>query len=95
MSIISVIRNFLRGHDKEVDQALGKAGDMAKSRFGGHDGQIDGLVGQAREHTGGGDTTTPATGIANPGAPGTAAPATASGPVDGGHAPSADHPTQR
>lgn len=25
MSITSVIRNFLRGHDKEVDQALGKA----------------------------------------------------------------------
>lgn len=78
MGIIDTVKNFVSGHDKQVDELLGKAGDKAKTQFAGHDGQIDGLVGQARQRTGGGDTTTPPpTGTPNPDAPGTAAPAAA------------------
>lgn len=86
MGIMDTVKNFLAGHDKEVDQVLGKAGNMAKTRFGGHDSQIDGLVGQARQHTGGGDTTTPAT--TNTPASTTPTPPTGSGPVEGQQTPS-------
>ncbi len=80
MGIIDTVRNFLTGHDKEVAQVLGTAGNMGKTRFAGHDGQIDKLVGQARQHTGGGHTTTPPTSdTPNSGAPDTAAPTTESG----------------
>ncbi len=48
---------MLDQHDDQVDQGLGKAGDMAKERFAGHDDMIDGAVGQARQRTGEGDTT--------------------------------------
>lgn len=78
MGIIDTIKSFLSGHDKEVDELIGKAGDMAKNRFAGHASEIDSLVGQARQHTGGGDTTItpPAAGTPNPAGPGMPAPTT-------------------
>ncbi|XAS74857.1 antitoxin [Dermatophilaceae bacterium Sec6.4] len=80
MGIIDTVKNLLSGHDKEVDQMLGKVGDTAKTRFAGHDDQIDGLVGQARQRTGDGDTTTSAS-TSNPEGPDAATPTT--GPVEG------------
>ncbi len=49
-------KDLLNQHDDKVDQALDKAGEAAKSRFG-HDEQIDGLVDRAQDMTGTGDTT--------------------------------------
>ena len=65
---MDTVKNLLGGHDKEVDQVLGKVGDTAKTRFAGHNDQIDGFVDQARQRTGDGDTTE-AGGITNPGGP--------------------------
>ncbi|MER7169508.1 antitoxin [Micromonospora sp. NPDC000207] len=43
-------------HDKQVDQGLEKAGDMADKRTGGkYDEQIDKGVDQAQRRTGDGD----------------------------------------
>ncbi|MDG4760633.1 antitoxin [Micromonospora sp. WMMD710] len=43
-------------HDKQVDQGLDKAGDMADKRTGGkYDDQIDKGVDQAQARTGEGD----------------------------------------
>ena len=57
MSFLDKAKELLNQNDDKVDQALGKAGDLAKQKFAGHDSEIDGLVGQARQHTGDGDTT--------------------------------------
>ena len=57
MSFLDKAKELLDQHDDKVDQALDKAGDMAKQKFAGHDGQIDGLIDQAQQRTGAGDTT--------------------------------------
>jgi hypothetical protein len=44
-------------HDEQVDQGLDRAGDAAKERFAGHDGQVDSVVDRAQQYTGAGDTT--------------------------------------
>ncbi|WFE59352.1 antitoxin [Micromonospora sp. WMMD712] len=45
-------------HDKQVDQGIEKAGDMADRRSGGkYDKQIDKGVDMAQRRTGGGDTS--------------------------------------
>lgn len=84
MTIWEKLMQFLFKHDKQVDQALGKAGEMAKGRFGGHGSKIDGFVNQARGMTGAGDTThspTPAEG-AQP-QPGTTSGPPAPAPIPG------------
>jgi hypothetical protein len=50
-------KDLLDQHDDKVDQALEKAGDLAKQRFAGHDEQIDAVVDKLQEATGAGDTT--------------------------------------
>lgn len=57
MSFLDKAKELLNQHDDKVDQALDKAGEMAKGRFAGHEGQIDSLTGKAKDMTGGGDTT--------------------------------------
>ena len=57
MSFLDKAKELLDQHDDKVDQALDKAGEAAKQRFAGHDSQIDGLVDQAQQRTGAGDTT--------------------------------------
>ncbi|MFG1846539.1 antitoxin [Micromonospora carbonacea] len=45
-------------HDKQVDQGIEKAGDMADRRSGGkYDKQVDKGVDMAQRRTGGGDTS--------------------------------------
>ncbi|MCO1595430.1 MULTISPECIES: antitoxin [Micromonospora] len=49
-------KDFADKHDKQVDQGLDKAGDMADKRTGGkYDDQIDKGVDQAQARTGEGD----------------------------------------
>ncbi|MEV4655065.1 antitoxin [Micromonospora sp. NPDC049301] len=49
-------KDFADKHDKQVDQGLDKAGDMADKRTGGkYDDQIDKGVDQAQSRTGEGD----------------------------------------
>ena len=57
MSFLDKAKDLLNQHDDKVDQALDKAGEMGKQKFAGHDGQIDGLIDQAQQRTGAGDTT--------------------------------------
>ncbi len=57
MSFMDKAKDLLNQHDDKVDQALDRVGDAAKARFAGHDSQIDGLVDQAQQRTGAGDTT--------------------------------------
>ncbi len=62
MSFMDRAKDLLNQHDDEVDQGLDKAGEAGKQRFAGHDSQIDGLIDQAQQRTGAGDTTLPDTG---------------------------------
>jgi hypothetical protein len=78
MSFLDKAKDLLNQHDDKVDQALDRAGEAAKGRFAGHEGQIDGLVDQAQQRTGAGDTTQ-----APPPAPHEGAPA----PHEGAPAP--------
>ncbi|WP_433128775.1 antitoxin [Micromonospora sp. CA-240977] len=49
-------QDFTDKHDKQVDQGVEKAGDMADKRTGGkYDDQIDKGVDQAQARTGEGD----------------------------------------
>ncbi|MET8278617.1 antitoxin [Micromonospora sp. NPDC005174] len=49
-------KDFADKHDKQVDQGMEKAGDMADKRTGGkYDDQIDKGVDQAQARTGEGD----------------------------------------
>jgi hypothetical protein len=51
-------KDFVEKHDKQVDQALEKAGDFVDQRTGGkHSEQIDKVVQQAQQRTGDGDQT--------------------------------------
>ena len=65
MSFMDRAKDLLDQHDDKVDQALDKVGEAAKARFAGHDEQIDGLIDQAQQRTGAGDTT--AAGVTGPG----------------------------
>ncbi|GAB3067184.1 antitoxin [Micromonospora schwarzwaldensis] len=50
-------QDFADKHDKQVDQGIEKAGDMADKRSGGkYDQQIDKGVDMAQQRTGDGDT---------------------------------------
>ena len=50
-------QDFADKHDKQVDQGIEKAGDMADKRTGGkYDQQIDKGVDTAQQRTGEGDT---------------------------------------
>lgn len=57
MSFMDKAKDLLNQHDDKVDQGLGQAGEAAKGRFAGHDAHIDGVVDQAQQRTGAGDTT--------------------------------------
>jgi MT0933-like antitoxin protein len=57
MDFLGKANELINEHDEQVDQALDKAGDFGKERFAGHDAQIDGLIDQAQQRTGAGDTT--------------------------------------
>jgi MT0933-like antitoxin protein len=57
MGFMDKAKDLLNQHDDKVDQALDKAGEMAKERFAGHDEQIDQGVDKIQEMTGAGDTT--------------------------------------
>ncbi|MFY1575780.1 antitoxin [Verrucosispora sp. WMMD703] len=53
---MSKAKDFADKHDKQVDQGLERAGDMADKRTGGkYDQHIDKGVNQAQERTGEGD----------------------------------------
>jgi hypothetical protein len=86
MSFMDRAKDLLDQHDDKVDQALDKVGEMAKQRFAGHDAQIDGLIDQAQQRTGAGDTTQPAAAQPGTAQPGTALPDTGPGTADGGPA---------
>jgi hypothetical protein len=62
MSFMDRAKDLLDQHDDEVDKALDEAGEAGKQRFAGHDAHIDGLIDQAQQRTGAGDTTLPDTG---------------------------------
>ncbi len=57
MSFLDKAKELLDQHDDKVDQGLDKAGDLAKTKFAGHDQQIDAVIDQAQQRTGAGDTT--------------------------------------
>ena len=57
MSFLDKAKELLDQHDDKVDQGLDKAGDLAKTKFAGHDQQIDAAIDQAQQRTGAGDTT--------------------------------------
>lgn len=57
MGFLDDAKKMIDEHDEQVDQGLDKAGEFGKDRFAGHDEQIDGLVDQAQQRTGAGDTT--------------------------------------
>lgn len=68
MSFLDKAKDLLNQHDDKVDQGLDKVGETAEGRFAGHEGHIDGLVDQAQQRTGNGDTTaTTAPGLAEGG----------------------------
>lgn len=52
MGFLDDAQNMINEHGEQVDQGLDEADKLAKSRFAGHDEQIDGLVNEAKEHTG-------------------------------------------
>nr|WP_205809199.1 antitoxin [Micromonospora sp. HNM0581] len=53
---MSKAKDLADKHDKQVDQGLERAGDMADERTGGkYDQHIDKAVDQAQERTGEGD----------------------------------------
>lgn len=56
MGFMDKAKELLNQHDDKVDQALDKAGEAAKERFG-HEDQIDQGVDQLQRMTGDGDTT--------------------------------------
>lgn len=56
MGLLDKAKQLLGQHDDKVDQAIGKAGEAAKQKYG-HDAQIDQGVDQLRRVTGEGDTT--------------------------------------
>jgi hypothetical protein len=62
---VNKAKNLADQHDEQVDQGLDRGGDVAKERFAGHDGHIDGAVDRAQQWTGDGDTTAvpPAEGV--------------------------------
>lgn len=60
MGFLDTVKNLFRQNDDKVDQAIDKAGEVAKGKVGGHDEQIDNLAAKAKEATGEGDTTTAA-----------------------------------
>lgn len=57
MGFLDDAKKMIDEHDEQVDQGLDKGGEFAKGRFAGHDEHIDGLVDQAQQRTGAGDTT--------------------------------------
>lgn len=57
MGFLDDAKNMLNEHDEQVDQGLDKAGEFAKGKFAGHDSEIDGLIDQAQQRTGEGDTS--------------------------------------
>ncbi|ALE82102.1 antitoxin [Pseudonocardia sp. HH130629-09] len=77
MGFLDKAKELLGQHDDKVDQALNKAGDAAKQKYAGHDGQIDAATKFAREKTGAGDTTAQQPG--QPGPDGQAPPPPAPG----------------
>jgi MT0933-like antitoxin protein len=57
MSFLDKAKDFLDKHDKQVDQALEKAGEEVDRRTGGkYAGPIDKAVNEAQKRTGDGDT---------------------------------------
>lgn len=57
MSFVDKAKDMLTEHDDTVDQGLDRAGAAAEGRSAGHEAQVDGLVDQAQQRTGAGDTT--------------------------------------
>jgi hypothetical protein len=57
MGFMDEAKKLLDEHDEQVDQALEKAGEVAKERFAGHEEQIDQGVDRLQQMTGAGDTT--------------------------------------
>ncbi len=43
-------KDLLGKNDDKVDQAMDKAGEFAKGKFAGHEGQIDGLVQKGKDY---------------------------------------------
>jgi hypothetical protein len=57
MSFLNKAKQFLDKHDKQVDQALDKAGDVVdKKTHGKYSSHIDKTVDEAQKRTGEGDT---------------------------------------
>jgi hypothetical protein len=57
MSFLNKAKQFLDKHDKQVDQALDKAGDVVdKKTHGKYSSNIDKAVDEAQKRTGEGDT---------------------------------------
>jgi len=65
MGFLDKAKELLGQHDDKVDQAIDKAGDAAKEKYG-HGEQVDKATEFARGRTGEGDTTQPPPGEAPP-----------------------------
>jgi hypothetical protein len=69
MGFMDKAKELLNRHDDKVDQGLDKAGEAAKGRFAGHEGQLGQGVDHLKRMTGAGDTTERAPGEPPPGTP--------------------------
>ncbi|WP_028934214.1 antitoxin [Pseudonocardia spinosispora] len=58
-SLAGKAKEMLGEHDDKVDQALEKAGEFAKSKFEGHDAQIDKVVEMGQNYDFGGSENRP------------------------------------
>jgi hypothetical protein len=59
MGFMDKAKNLLGQHGDKVDKALDKAGEAAKSRFAGHESQIDQGVDRLKKMKGTGDSAQP------------------------------------
>jgi hypothetical protein len=60
MSSLDDAKDFVAKHDKQLDDAMGKAGESIDERTGqGHSGEVEQGVDFAQKHTGDDDSATP------------------------------------
>ncbi|HEV7756456.1 MAG TPA: antitoxin [Mycobacteriales bacterium] len=58
-SFFNKAKNLAREHGDKIDKALDKVGDVVDQKTGGkHRDKIDKALGEAKKHTGNGDSTT-------------------------------------
>lgn len=61
MALLDKIKELLGKNPDQVNKVIDKAGDAAKGKFAGHDGQIDQVVNKVKDVTGGSTPPAPGT----------------------------------